>query len=83
MARRVRTEDDWDDDGEGFDSAPDDEATIPCPYCHRPIHEDSPRCPFCENYISDEDRPPGVKPWWIIVGFLACLLVVILWIMNK
>ena len=38
----------WDDD---------EEATVPCPYCRHPIHEDSPRCPACGNYISAEDAP--------------------------
>jgi hypothetical protein len=84
MARRARTEDEWDDDEEEFDSGEEDEeSTVPCPYCRRQILEDTPRCPYCENYISEDDTPPAVKPRWIIVGFLACMLVVILWLMNR
>jgi len=69
----------WEDDE--FDSE-DGNDTIPCPYCQEPIHEDSQRCPHCENYISREDAPPARKPPWIVLGLLVCLLIVILWIMN-
>ena len=58
----------------------DDEPTIPCPYCRREIHEDSPRCPHCENYISQEDAPPARKPWWMIIGALLCAYIIYRWI---
>jgi hypothetical protein len=59
----------------------DEEPTIPCPHCRRQIHEDSPRCPYCENYLSDEEEaPPSRKPWWIIVGVIVCLYLVYRWI---
>jgi hypothetical protein len=54
--------------------------TIPCPYCRKPIHEDSQRCPYCEQYISKEDAEPNRKPWWIVLGALACLYAVYRWI---
>ena len=59
------TEGDWDDefgpeDDDEFDvSADEDDTTIPCPYCRRPIHEEAERCPHCEQYISGEDTPPA------------------------
>lgn len=56
-----------------------DEPTIPCPHCGRDILEDSERCPHCENYISQEDSPTERKPWWIIIGVVACLYVVYRW----
>jgi hypothetical protein len=59
----------------------DEETTIPCPYCKRPIYEDSPRCPYCENYISEEDTVASHKPWWIIVGVILALYVVYRWAM--
>jgi hypothetical protein len=68
-------ENEWDDDE-------DEETTVPCPYCRRPIHEDSPRCPLCGNYISEEDTVPARKPWWIIVGVLLALYVVYRWIVG-
>jgi hypothetical protein len=72
-------EGEWDDGGHSAD-ADDGEPTIPCPYCRREIHEESQRCPYCEHYISQEDAPPGRKPWWLIVGVVFCLFVVYLWI---
>ena len=58
----------------------DEEPTVPCPYCRREIHEDSQRCPYCENYLSDEDARPVRKPLWIMVGVLAALYVMYLWV---
>jgi hypothetical protein len=72
MPRRVADDDDWDDE--------DEDSTVPCPYCRQEIHEDSPRCPHCGNYISEEDAVPAHKPWWIIVGVLLCLYAVWRWI---
>lgn len=74
MARTIDEDDEWEEDGA------DDEATIPCPYCRRQIHEDAQRCPWCEQYISAEDAPPTPKPWWILLGALAGLYVVYRWI---
>jgi hypothetical protein len=64
--------DDWDDDE-------DEEPTIPCPHCRRQIHEESRRCSYCDNYISEEDTVPSRKPWWIIVGALLVLYIVYRW----
>jgi predicted nucleic acid-binding Zn ribbon protein len=58
----------------------DEDDLVPCPYCKAPIYEDSQRCPECGNYISEEDAPPALKPWWIIVGALAVLAVVAMWV---
>jgi hypothetical protein len=69
-------EDDFDEDN----SDDDDESTVPCPYCKREIHEDSQRCPYCEHYISREDAPAERKSWWIVVGVILCLYVVVRWI---
>jgi hypothetical protein len=77
MARRTKTNEDWDDDW-GDDS---DDNSISCPYCERPIYEDSERCPHCGQYITEEDAPSKPKPLWVILGALACLLVVVVWIL--
>jgi hypothetical protein len=78
MARRD-PEDEWDDD-EDWDAEENDEPTVECPYCGGEVHEDCQRCPHCEKYISEEDAPPARKPWWIVVGAIACLYVVYRWI---
>jgi hypothetical protein len=93
MPRSTDFDNEWDDD-ESFSNEWDDEEssshewvddasdvpTVPCPYCEREVPEDLTRCPYCEHYISREDAPPDRKPWWIIVGVVVCLLVVLLWI---
>jgi hypothetical protein len=75
-------DDGWQEGDEEFE-ADDEDDTIPCPYCCRQIHEESERCPFCENYITGEDAPPTLKPWWFIVGFLLCSVVVFMWIAQR
>ena len=71
---------DWDDDdSDSGDQDPDDEPTVPCPYCRREILEDSPRCPFCEQYISAEDSPGPGKPFWVVATALICLAIA-LWL---
>jgi hypothetical protein len=77
---------DWDDDyGEEAESAwedfdDEDDGTMPCPYCRRPIHEEAERCPHCERYLSDEDAPTARKPWWVIAGAVICMYVAYRWV---
>ncbi len=68
-----------DDDYAGFDTSADDDATIPCPHCGEEIYDDAVRCPECGEYLSREDAPASSKPWWIVIGVLVCLAIVILW----
>jgi len=79
MPRRM-SDDEWDEDAEWGEDEDDNEPTVACPYCGRQILEDSPRCPYCERYISAEDAPPSRKPWWLLLGALACLYVVYRWV---
>jgi predicted nucleic acid-binding Zn ribbon protein len=79
MARRTKTDEDWEDDWDG-DADDSDDDSISCPYCERPIYEDSERCPHCGQYITEEEAPNKPKPLWIVLGVLACLLVVVVWI---
>ena len=72
--------DDFDEPDEDLDDSDDDEPTAPCPYCRREIHEDAQRCPYCEQYLSTEDAPAGRKPWWIVLGVVVCLLMVLAWL---
>ncbi len=84
MPRRYDSEHDWDDnldlDDDPVDQDDDEDSTIPCPQCGREIHDESERCPYCGNYVSHEDTPPAPKPWWVVMGVLACLYVVYRWI---
>ena len=81
MRRRKTDGNGWNDD-EDDASEDDEEPTIPCPFCKRQIHEDSQRCPYCEQYITGEDAPASPKPWWLIVGALLGLNAVYRWIMG-
>ena len=83
MARRIADEE-WDDDEfeDDEDDSSDEEPTVPCPYCNRPIPEDAPRCPYCENYISAEDRPHAPKTWLIVVGTILVITIFVVWIMH-
>ncbi len=77
MPRRNSVDDDLDDPE--YDDEDDDEPTISCPFCREEVHEDAQRCPHCEHYLSEEDAPSASKPWWIVVGVVACLYMVYRW----
>jgi predicted nucleic acid-binding Zn ribbon protein len=64
-----------------LDAEQDGAATIPCPYCSEPVHEEAQFCPRCENFISREDAPLR-KPLWIVVTVLVCLAIVLYWIWS-
>ncbi len=86
MPRHTEPEDDaedWDDVEPDDEAGKNDDDTIPCPHCRRPIYEDAERCPHCERYLSREDAPAGRKPVWIIVGAAAAIVVVYIWIMYN
>jgi hypothetical protein len=76
-------DDDEDDEDLDLLDADDDDETIECPYCGRSIHEDSPRCPYCEQYLSVEDAPAAPKPWWIVLGVVVCLLMMLTWLWAR
>jgi uncharacterized paraquat-inducible protein A len=69
-----------DDSDDWSDETGDDDATVPCPYCGQEMYEDSPRCPRCGQYISAEDAPQRHMPWWIILGVVLCLCVILVWV---
>lgn len=82
---KEQDDDDWDDDSDldsdaDFDNGDDDsddEVTVPCPFCKRQILEDTPRCPYCEHYLSEQDFARGSKPLWVIVTAVVCLVAAI------
>ena len=71
-------EDDDDDDSAGDDS---DNDLDECPRCGRLIFDDSERCPRCGVYLSREET--GARhPWWVTVGAVVSLLMVVYWILH-
>ena len=63
------------------DNADVDGTTFPCPHCFHTVYEDAERCSGCGRYLSIEDAPAR-KPWWLVIGVLVCLIVVIGWIVR-
>jgi len=72
-------EDDWD---EGSPAEQDEELTERCPHCGHEVHEDAQMCPYCENWITEEEDLPTQRPLWFILTTVVCLLIVILWIFG-
>jgi len=76
-------DDDWEDDSDLDSDADvdseddDDDETVPCPFCKRQILEDTPRCPYCEHYLSEADFARGSKPLWVIATAVVCLVAAI------
>jgi predicted nucleic acid-binding Zn ribbon protein len=57
----------------------DDDETTPCPHCLHPVYDDGEWCSRCGQYLSREDAPSR-HPWWLVVGVLVCLMVVLSWV---
>jgi hypothetical protein len=76
--RSYPDDDEWDDsddspiEDDDIDSD-DGEPTVACPYRRREIHEDSQRCPYCEQFVSAEDhRPLGSRGGSSSAQLFAC-----------
>ena len=65
--------------GEEAGAEDDEVVTIPCPHCRKAIWEESVVCEHCGRYVSQEDSPRP-RPWWLVVGVLAGLACVYLWL---
>ena len=74
---RTATEDDWENDDFGDD---EDDNTVPCPHCKKDVYDGAEQCPYCGQYISEEDKPRESKPVWIVIAGAVCLAMVILWV---
>lgn len=85
---RPREDDDLDDASGEFGpddlGLPDDDddlegTAVPCPHCRQEVHEDASWCRHCANFIAREVAPEGPRPWWLLLGVLACLYAVYHW----
>jgi len=61
----------------------DEPDTVPCPYCRREIFDDADRCPYCENYLSAEDRPAGPRSGFWAVAMVLALLAAAFWVFAR
>ena len=73
----------WADDLEDreFPDSPDDDESIevvPCPECGADVYEEAPQCPHCGAYITyDTSIWAGRHPWWILLGLLGIVAVIV------
>jgi len=61
---------------------PETVTTVPCPFCREHVYDNAEWCPHCRNYLFYEGAIPPEKPWWLVGGVVACLLVVLYWILH-
>ena len=82
MPRWSGSDDDWEgeDDPSDDEDDEDEEDTRKCPCCRRDIHEESVRCPHCDEYVSSEEATQERKPWWVVIGVIVCLYIVYRWV---
>ena len=75
-----RMPDEWDDFDDASVDAEGDELTdtVPCPACGAEVYEDAEQCPVCGEYIMPDTHTWSGKPtWWIVLGLLGILAVVV------
>lgn len=70
---------DWEADDEDWDDDDAESLQVDCPYCGEQMYEDSPRCPACGKYRSEEDAPPQKKPAWIMITAVILLVLMLAW----
>jgi hypothetical protein len=71
-------DEEWANEGDG-----NDDILRACPSCKRQIHGEAERCPFCGDYVVDEDAPRRRLPVWMIVGALLAFLVLAAWALRR
>ncbi|MBY0589574.1 zinc-ribbon domain-containing protein [bacterium] len=76
---------DWDDEEEHdesseFDSNEDD-GTVPCPNCGKEMYEDSPRCPYCGEYVTHVAPSVVRSSPWMMIGMVLALLMALGWML--
>jgi hypothetical protein len=70
-------------DDDEFPEPDEDDPNFLCPHCRVPVYEEAEACPHCGTWlIDDEIQASQRKPWWIIVGTIACLVVVYFWLRH-
>ena len=52
--------------------------TVPCAQCGAEVYEDAVRCPNCGAYLTHDTNTWSGRPgWWIILGLLGILAVIL------
>jgi len=82
MRRDDRLDDDeWpqeNDFDDAFDEEPDE---APCPACSRMVYEDTPKCPYCGEWIAPAgSADQRSRTWlWPLVVVALILLILVAW----
>jgi hypothetical protein len=74
-------DDGWEDNETGYGDDPDEEPTVPCPYCKQEILKHAPPCPYCERHVSKEGHSGPRMPLWGTVTAFTCLAVALWWVL--
>jgi DNA-directed RNA polymerase subunit RPC12/RpoP len=84
--------DEYDEDDEadvGDHEEPDESDTdddhpelIACPYCRGEISEEAEVCPHCGSYVLVEDVDRASRPWWVVAGMIACVVILVMWALG-
>ena len=62
----------------------DDGDLLPCPNCRQLIFDDVPQCHYCGEYITHSSSPFAGRPsWWIGIGILGIVSVVLLLLFGR
>ena len=69
--------DDREDPDESDMDLGEESQTVPCHFCGKPVYEFADVCPHCRNFVS-LDRVSNRKPWWVVAGAVALLVVILL-----
>lgn len=83
MVRSDWQDSEWDDE---FDETEDDGAetcVTTCQHCGREMYEDSPQCPSCGLYATQEGRSAEPKPRWQTLGAVAAVVAVLTWFLCR
>lgn len=83
MSYGYEEDDEWDDYDDDWSPGMDDDDesyTVDCPECGAEVYEDAERCPSCGSYIilsSSGSVWQGRPAWWIILGLLGIIAVIL------
>ncbi len=59
--------------------------TAVCPYCRKTIFDDTPRCPFCGQYLTSRQLMGSGRGWQlfgVIMLFLALAIFLLTWLLS-
>ena len=57
--------------------------TRPCPACGRPMDVDAVRCRTCGAPIKFGDPRRRGMPWWMLLGVILALAVLLGWLFDR